>query len=54
MGGIDVVHCAWMPLTGTTVAEFWACGSLVGIGLCTITYYVYNFVDIEGPSIIVM
>ena len=28
--GSDVVHCVWVPLTGTTVAEFLACGSLVG------------------------
>ena len=35
---LDFVHCVRVPLTGTTVAEFWACGSLVGIGLCTVTY----------------
>ena len=35
MGGSDVGHCVWVPLIGTTMAEFWACGSLVGIGLCT-------------------
>ena len=29
-------------------------GSLVGIGLCTFTYSVYNIVDIGGPSIIVV
>ena len=22
MGGSDIVHCVWVPLTGTTVAEF--------------------------------
>ena len=54
MGGSDVVHCVWVPLTGTTVAEFWECGSLVGIGFCTFSYFVYNIVDIGGPSIIVM
>ena len=54
MGGSDVVHCVRVPLTGTTVAEFWACGSLVGIGSHTITYYVYNIMDIGGPSIIVV
>ena len=54
MEGSDVVHCVRVPLTCTTVAEFWVCGSLVGIGLCIFTYFVYNFVDIEGPSIIVV
>ena len=54
MGGSDVVHCGREPLTGKTVAEFWACGSLVGIGLCTITYSVYIIMDIGGPSIIVV
>ena len=54
MGGSDVVHCVWVPLIGTTMAELWTCGSLVGIGLCTITYSVYNIVDIGGPSIIVV
>ena len=49
-----VVHCVRVPLTGTTVAEFWAFGSLVGIGFCTFTYFVYNIVDIGGPSIIVV
>ena len=54
IGGSDVVHCVWVPLIGTTVAEFWACGSLVGSGyahfptLCTISG------DIGGPSIIVL
>ena len=28
-----VVHCVRVPLTGTTMAKFWACGSLVGIVL---------------------
>ena len=54
MGGSDVVHCVGMPLTGTTIAEFRACGSLVGIGFCTFAYSVYNIVDIGGPSIIVV
>ena len=36
------------------MAEFWARGSLVGISLCTFTYYVYNIVGIGGPSIIVV
>ena len=54
MGGSNVVHCVWVPLIGATMAEFWACGSLVGIGLCTITYFVYNIVDIGSPSIIVL
>ena len=54
MGGSDVVHCVWVPLIGTTVAEFWARGSLVGIDLCTVTYFVYNILDIGGPSIIVV
>ena len=35
MGGSDVVHCVRVLLTGTTVAEFWACGSLgVCVSLC--------------------
>ena len=54
MGGSDVVHCVRVPLTGTTVAEFWACGSSVGISLCIVTYSVYNIMDIGGPSIIVV
>ena len=54
MGRSDVVHCVWVPLIGTTVAEFWARGSLVGIDLCTFIYFVYNIVDIGGPSIIVV
>ena len=48
------MHCVQVPLTGATVEEFWACGSLVGIALSTFNYSVYNFVDIEGPSIIVV
>ena len=54
MGGSDVVHSVRVLSTGRAVAEFWACGSLVGIGLCTCTYFVYNIVDIGGPSIIVV
>ena len=54
MGGSDVVHCVRVSLTSITVAEFWACGSLVGIGLCIVTYSVYNIVDIGGLSIIVV
>ena len=54
VGGSDVVHCVRVPLTGTTLAEFWAFGSLVGIGFCTFSYCVYNIVDIGGPPIIVM
>ena len=49
-----VVHRVWVPLIVTTVGEFWACGSLVGIGLCTFTYFVYNILDIGGPPIIVL
>ena len=49
-----VVHCGRVPLTGTTVVEFWACESLVGIGLCTFTYFAYNIMDIGGPSMIVV
>ena len=48
-----VVHCVRVPLTGAIVAEFWACGSLAGIGFCTFFYSMYNIVDIGGPSIIV-
>ena len=54
MGGSDVVHCVWVPLTGATGAEFWAFESLVGIGFCIFSYSVFNIVDIGGPSIIVM
>ena len=32
MGGSDVVHCVWVPLTGTTMAAFATYGSVVGIG----------------------
>ena len=32
MGGRDVVHCVWVPLTGTTMAAFATYGSVVGIG----------------------
>ena len=49
MGGSDVVHCVRVPLTGTTVAEFWAYGTLVWVGFCTFTYSVDNIVDIEWP-----
>ena len=31
MGGSDVVHCVWVPLTGTTMAVFATYGSVVGI-----------------------
>ena len=48
MGGSDVVHCVRVPLIGTTMAEFWACGSLVGIRLCTFSYSVYDIVDYLG------
>ena len=51
---VYVVHCVRVPLTSTIVAEFWACGGLIGIGLCTFSYYVYNIVDIGGASIIVV
>ena len=33
MGGSDVVHCVWVPLTGTTMAAFATYGSVVRIGL---------------------
>ena len=54
MGGSDVVHCVRVLLTSTTVAKFWAFGSLVRIGFCTFSYFVYNIVDMGGPYIIVM
>ena len=28
--GHDVVHCVQVSLTGTTMAQFWACWSVVG------------------------
>ena len=34
----DVVHCVWVSLIGKIVAEFWVCGSLVGIGSCTFSH----------------
>ena len=49
-----VVHSVQVSLIGTTVAEFWAFGSLVGIAFYTFSYSVYNIMDIRGPSIIVM
>ena len=54
MGGSDVVHCVWVPLTGTIVAEFLACGSLVG------DWFMYNYLLCVqyrghwGPSMIVL
>ena len=48
------MHCAWVLSIGTIVAEFWTCGSLVEIGLCIVTYFVYNIVDIGGHSTIVL
>ena len=51
MGGSDVVHCVRVPLTGTTVAEFWACGSLVGIGLCTVTYSCVQYCGLLGAPL---
>ena len=56
MGGSDVVHCVRVLLTGTTVAEFCGvCGSLVGIGLCTIYLLLCTILwTIGGPSIIVL
>ena len=44
MGGSDVVHCVWVPLTSTIVAEFWAWGVCLGLvsvhfpSLCTISW----------------
>ena len=43
-----------MPLTSTTVTELWACGSLVGIGLCTFTYSMYNIVDNMGAPLLLL
>ena len=40
------MHCVRVPLIGTIVADFWACGSLVGIGSCAFSYFVYNIVGI--------
>ena len=51
MGGSDVVHCVRVPLNGTTVAEFWACGSLVGIGLCTLTYSCVQYCGLLGAPL---
>ena len=49
-----VVHCVWVPLTGTIVAAFWAHGSLVGIGFYIFEPTLYNSVDIGGPSMLVV
>ena len=46
-----VVHCVRVPLTSTTVAEFWACGSLVGIGLCTVTYLCVQYCGLLGAPL---
>ena len=48
---ITVVHFVRLLLTGTIVAEFWACGSLVGIGLCTITYYCVQYCGLLGAPL---
>ena len=51
MGGSDIVHCVRVPLTGTTVAEFWACGSLVGIGLCTVADSCVQYCGLLGAPL---
>ena len=49
MGRSDVVYCVRVPLTGTTVAEFRASRSLVGIGLCTVPYSCVQYCGLFGP-----
>ena len=51
MGGSDVVHFVWVPLTGTTMAEFWACGSLVGIRLCTFYLLCVQYCGLLGAPL---
>ena len=51
----DVVHCVQVPLTGTTMAVFAMYRSLVGIGLCTVTYLYVQYCGLLGaPSIVVL
>ena len=45
MGGSDVVHCVWVPLTGTTMAAFTTMGVWLGLFSEHFTDSVYNFVD---------
>ena len=47
-----VVHCVRVALTGTIVAEFWACGSLVGIGLSIFSYSVFNVWTLGAPLLL--
>ena len=46
---LGTVHCVWVSLTGTIVALFGACGSLVRIGFPIFECTVYNTADIVGP-----
>ena len=48
MGGSDVVHCARVPLIGTTVAKFWARGSLVGIVFCILYLLCVQYCGLLG------
>ena len=48
-GCSDVVHCVRVPLTSTTVAAFWACGSFVGIVLLMIYLLCTILWTIGGP-----
>ena len=54
MGRSDVVYWVWVLLTGKTVAAFWACGSLVGIGLLTLYLFCTILWTIGAPSILVL
>ena len=47
----SVVHCVWVQLTGTTVAEFWACESLVGIHLCTFFLLCVQYCGLLGAPL---
>ena len=50
---LNVVHRVRVLSTGTTMATFWACVSLVGIGLY-VKFTLYNIVGIVGSSKIVL
>ena len=49
MGGSDVVYCVQVPLIGTTMVMFTVYESVVGIGLCTITYSCVQYRGHWGP-----
>ena len=51
MEGSDVVHCVQVPLSGTTVAKFWACGSLIGIRLCAFFLLCVQYCGLLGAPL---